>query len=40
MTTDLEGNEVLYDNAVPNFGAKEKLRIILQRIDSNAQKYQ
>jgi hypothetical protein len=37
MTIDLEGNEMLYDTAVPNFGEKEKLRFLLQRIDSGAQ---
>jgi len=37
MTTDWESNEMLYDKAVPNFGEKEKLRILLQRIDSGSQ---
>lgn len=37
ITIDEKSNEVLYDNAVPNYGAKEKLQVLLQRIDSNAQ---
>lgn len=34
---DISGNEELYDDAVPNIGTKEMIRLFLQRIDSKSQ---